>query len=97
VRTFETGVGNALGHIALVVALGKMLGKLMAESGGASVPPLLLGWLVAALIRVATRSATVAMTTAVGIVAPTFWTWTVSETIISVTALALTMLLATVL
>jgi GntP family gluconate:H+ symporter len=34
------------------------------------VSPLLLGWLVAALIRVATGSATVAMTTACGIVAP---------------------------
>ncbi|MFP4906509.1 permease DsdX, partial [Paraburkholderia sp. BR14261] len=32
--------------------------------------PLLLGWLVAALIRLATGSATVAMTTACGIVAP---------------------------
>jgi GntP family gluconate:H+ symporter len=37
---------------------------------GAHVSPLLLGWLVAALIRVATGSATVAMTTACGIVAP---------------------------
>ena len=36
----------------------------------ASVPPLILGWLVAALIRIATGSATVAMTTACGIVAP---------------------------
>jgi GntP family gluconate:H+ symporter len=37
---------------------------------GAHLSPLLLGWLVAALIRVATGSATVAMTTACGIVAP---------------------------
>src|SRR5687768_1775158 len=35
VKAFETGVGNTLGHIALVVALGTMLGKIMAESGGA--------------------------------------------------------------
>jgi GntP family gluconate:H+ symporter len=35
VRSFETGVGGALGHIAIVVALGTMLGKMMAESGGA--------------------------------------------------------------
>ena len=35
VKAFETGVGNALGHIALVVGLGTMLGKMMAESGGA--------------------------------------------------------------
>ena len=35
VKSFEVGVGNTLGHIALVVALGTMLGKMMAESGGA--------------------------------------------------------------
>jgi GntP family gluconate:H+ symporter len=35
VHSFETGVGGALGHIAIVVALGTMLGKMMAESGGA--------------------------------------------------------------
>jgi gluconate:H+ symporter, GntP family len=35
VHSFEVGVGNVLGHIAVVVALGTMLGKMMAESGGA--------------------------------------------------------------
>jgi GntP family gluconate:H+ symporter len=35
VHSFEVGVGGALGHIAIVVALGTMLGKMMAESGGA--------------------------------------------------------------
>jgi GntP family gluconate:H+ symporter len=35
VHSFETGVGGALGHIVVVVALGTMLGKMMAESGGA--------------------------------------------------------------
>ncbi|MFT4114753.1 gluconate:H+ symporter [Silvibacterium sp.] len=34
VHSFEVGVGNTLGHIAVVVALGTMLGKMMAESGG---------------------------------------------------------------
>ncbi|WP_313400384.1 gluconate:H+ symporter [Stenotrophomonas sp.] len=32
---YEQGVGKTLGHIALIVALGTMLGKMMAESGGA--------------------------------------------------------------
>jgi len=36
VKSFEVGLGNTLGHIAIVVALGTMLGKLMAESGGAN-------------------------------------------------------------
>ena len=115
------------------------VGKAIAElAGGAHLSPLLLGWLVAALIRVATGSATVAITMAAGIVAPIaagtpgvplelliiamgagslilshvndggFWfvkeyfnltvpqtlkTWTVMETIISVVALVLVLLL----
>ena len=35
IGAYEGGVGKTLGHIALVVALGTMLGKMMAESGGA--------------------------------------------------------------
>jgi GntP family gluconate:H+ symporter len=50
----ESGVGNAIADLAL----------------GAHASPLLLAWTVAALIRVATGSATVAMTTGAGIVAP---------------------------
>ena len=75
--------GDSLGPIAgvtLVVGAGAGFGRILADAGvsravvsiaqGASVPPLLLGWLVAALIRVATGSATVATVTACGIVAP---------------------------
>ena len=36
VKAFQDGVGNSLGFIAIVVGLGTMLGKMMAESGGAS-------------------------------------------------------------
>jgi len=35
IHSFEVGVGGTLGHIAIIVALGTMLGKLMAESGAA--------------------------------------------------------------
>ena len=35
-KSFETGLGNTLAHVAVVVALGTMLGKMMAESGGAA-------------------------------------------------------------
>jgi GntP family gluconate:H+ symporter len=34
-KAYQTGVGNVLGFIAIVLGLGTMLGKLMAESGGA--------------------------------------------------------------
>jgi GntP family gluconate:H+ symporter len=50
----QSGVGGAIAHMAT----------------GSHASPLLLAWIVAALIRVATGSATVAMTTAAGIVAP---------------------------
>jgi GntP family gluconate:H+ symporter len=36
VKSFQDGVGNALGFIAVVVGLGTMLGKMMAESGAAA-------------------------------------------------------------
>jgi gluconate:H+ symporter, GntP family len=35
IHSFEAGLGGTLGHIAVIVALGTMLGKMMAESGGA--------------------------------------------------------------
>jgi GntP family gluconate:H+ symporter len=45
VHSFEAGVGGTLGHIAVVVALGTMLGKMMAESGGADqIAHTLIGW-----------------------------------------------------
>lgn len=34
-HSFEAGFGGTMGHIAIIVALGTMLGKMMAESGGA--------------------------------------------------------------
>ena len=119
----ESGVGKAIADVAI----------------RAQVSPLLLAWVVACLVRVATGSATVAMTTASGIVAPIaaatahtspellvlatgagslmlshvndsgFWlikeyfnmtvqqtlaTWTALETIIGVTGLLLTLVLA---
>jgi GntP family gluconate:H+ symporter len=36
-REFQAGVGSTLGSIAVVVGLGTMLGKMLAESGGAEV------------------------------------------------------------
>jgi GntP family gluconate:H+ symporter len=131
--------------ITLLVGAGGGFGRILQDSGVSQaiiavalhshIPLLLLAWLLAASMRLATGSATVAMTTAAGIVAPIalqsggvhpellaiatgagslifshvndggFWlvkeyfnmsvaqtikTWSVCETIISVTALALT-------
>jgi GntP family gluconate:H+ symporter len=55
---FQTGLGDTLGGIAAVIALGTMLGKLLAESGGAEVlakrfnaffGPKRVGWCIMAL------------------------------------------------
>jgi GntP family gluconate:H+ symporter len=66
--------------ITLIVGAGGGFGRVLMDSGiskeivnvatAMHLSPLLFGWLVAALIRLATGSATVAMTTACGIVAP---------------------------
>lgn len=50
----EAGIADALGSVA----------------GHLQLPPLLYGWLIAAFIRVATGSATVAITTAAGLLTP---------------------------
>ena len=50
----DTGVGNAIGQLALQT----------------NISPILLAWLAAGLIRVATGSATVATITGAGLVAP---------------------------
>lgn len=45
VQAFQNGVGSALGFIAIVVGVGTMLGKLMAESGAATrIATTLMGW-----------------------------------------------------
>src|SRR5258708_9526194 len=36
VKAFQAGVGNPLGFIAIVLGLGTLLGKMMAESGAAT-------------------------------------------------------------
>jgi GntP family gluconate:H+ symporter len=66
--------------ITLIVGAGGGFGRVLMDSGiskeivnaatAAHLSPLLFAWAVAALIRLATGSATVAMTTACGIVAP---------------------------
>ena len=138
--------------ITLLVGAGGGLNRILIDSGVTTeivglaqdfqLSPLFMGWVFAALMRIATGSATVAMTTASGIVAPvalglgyphpellvlatgagsvifshvndggfwlvkeyfnlsvaqTFKTWTVLETLISVTALLLVMALSAVL
>src|SRR5437762_5995172 len=129
------GAGGGFSRVLVVSGVGDAIAALAKQW---PVSPMVLGWLVAALIRVAVGSATVAITTAAGIIAPIakstpglnlellvvamgagsailshvndggFWivkeyfnmtvaqtlkTWTVMETIISVVAIVLVLLL----
>jgi len=62
-----TGAGGVLKQILVDSGIGKMLAESIAES---SIPLILLAWSLAALVRITQGSATVAMITAAGIMAP---------------------------
>jgi GntP family gluconate:H+ symporter len=61
------GAGGGFNKILVVSGVGDVISRAATD---ARLSPLLLGWVVAALIRVATGSATVAISTAAGILAP---------------------------
>jgi GntP family gluconate:H+ symporter len=60
------GAGGGFSRVLVAGGVGKAIAGF---AQGAETSPLVLGWLVAMLIRVATGSATVAITTAAGIIA----------------------------
>ena len=62
-----TGAGGVLKQILVDSGIGKMLAESLA---GSPIPLLVLAWLLAALVRITQGSATVAMITAAGIIAP---------------------------
>ena len=62
-----TGAGGVLKQILVDSGIGTMLAESIAES---SIPIILLAWSLAALVRITQGSATVAMITAAGIMAP---------------------------
>lgn len=61
------GAGGGFNRVLVESGVGKAIADMAVQ---AQASPLILAWVVAALIRVATGSATVAMTTSAGIVAP---------------------------
>jgi len=62
-----TGAGGVLKQILVDSGIGKMMAESMA---GSAMPPIVLAWILAAVVRVTQGSATVAMITAAGIIAP---------------------------
>ena len=80
IMSLSTKALGPAGIIILVTGAGGVLKEVLVESGigavlansvaGADLSPILLAWILAALIRVTQGSATVAMITAAGIIAP---------------------------
>ncbi len=62
-----TGAGGVLKQVLVDSGIGNIMAESMANS---ALPPIILAWLLAAVVRVTQGSATVAMITAAGIIAP---------------------------
>ena len=62
-----TGAGGVLKQVLVDSGIGHILAESMARS---PLPPILLAWLISAIVRVTQGSATVAMITAASIIAP---------------------------
>uniref|UniRef100_UPI0032175071 GntP family permease n=1 Tax=uncultured Draconibacterium sp. TaxID=1573823 RepID=UPI0032175071 len=62
-----TGAGGVLKEMLVDSGIGKIMAESMANS---ALPPIVLAWLLAAVVRVTQGSATVAMITAAGIITP---------------------------
>jgi Gnt-I system low-affinity gluconate transporter len=62
-----TGAGGVLKQVLIDSGMGQMMAESMA---GSALPPIILAWSLAAVVRVTQGSATVAMITAAGIIAP---------------------------
>jgi Gnt-I system low-affinity gluconate transporter len=62
-----TGAGGVLKQILVDSGIGEMMANSISDS---ALPPILLAWILAAIVRITQGSATVAMITAAGIMAP---------------------------
>jgi len=62
-----TGAGGVLKQVLVDSGIGQIMAESMA---GSALPPILLAWILAAIVRITQGSATVAMITAAGIIAP---------------------------
>lgn len=62
-----TGAGGVLKQVLVDSGIGKIMAESMSNS---ALPPIVLAWILAAIVRVTQGSSTVAMITAAGIIAP---------------------------
>ncbi len=71
-----TGAGGVLKQVLVDSGIGKIMAESMANS---ALPPILLAWILAAVVRVTQGSSTVAMITAAGIIAPVLYEFQLSD------------------
>ncbi len=71
-----TGAGGVLKQMLVDSGIGKIMAESMANS---ALPPIVLAWLLAAVVRVTQGSSTVAMITAAGIIAPVLEEFALSD------------------
>ena len=81
-----TGAGGVLKQILIDSGIGKILAESIAES---SIPIIVLAWLLAALVRLTQGSATVAMITAAGIMAPILPVFNLSQPDLAIIVIAI--------
>jgi len=71
-----TGAGGVLKQVLVDSGIGKIMAESMANS---ALPPILLAWILAAVVRITQGSSTVAMITAAGIIAPVLSEFNLSD------------------
>jgi Gnt-I system low-affinity gluconate transporter len=81
-----TGAGGVLKQILVDSGIGKILAESIADS---SIPVIILAWLLAALVRITQGSATVAMITSAGIMAPILPVFNLNQTNIALIVIAI--------
>jgi len=81
-----TGAGGVLKQILVDSGIGKMMAETISDS---SLPPVLLAWILAAIVRVTQGSATVAMITAAGIMAPVLGVFNLTQTHLALIVIAI--------
>ncbi len=81
-----TGAGGVLKQILVDSGIGKILAESLADS---SIPVIVLAWLLAALVRITQGSATVAMITAAGIIAPLLSSFNLDQQNVAIIVIAI--------
>jgi len=81
-----TGAGGVFKQILIDSGVGEVLGNMMASS---SLPPVLLAFVIAAIVRVSQGSATVAMVTSAGLISPLIETLSLTGPVLGLIVIAI--------